>query len=100
MTKWSVDRLSPDAKTVSASRRTDIPAYYGEWFSSRLAAGYADYIPRGPQRRCRCSLLPKDVTHLVCWSKNSKPFLPVLRRVRENSNSKNKNTTPQGLASA
>ena len=25
---------------ISASRRTDIPAFYGEWFMNRLEAGY------------------------------------------------------------
>ncbi|HQB83979.1 MAG TPA: DUF1848 family protein, partial [Candidatus Rifleibacterium sp.] len=25
---------------ISASRRTDIPAYYSDWFFNRLAAGF------------------------------------------------------------
>jgi hypothetical protein len=28
---------------ISASRSTDIPAFYGDWFIARLAAGYASW---------------------------------------------------------
>jgi hypothetical protein len=28
---------------ISASRRTDIPAFYLEWFNNRIRAGYAKY---------------------------------------------------------
>ena len=81
--KWKLEDLSQAAKSVSASRRTDIPAFYGDWFSHRLAAGFAEYIPSGPPRRCRCSLRPADVTYFDFWTKNPRPFFPVLRRVLE-----------------
>ena len=29
---------------ISASYRTDIPAFYGEWFSNRLRAGYCKAV--------------------------------------------------------
>jgi hypothetical protein len=57
---WKVEKLSSTAKAISASRRNDIPAFYGEWFAHRLAAGFVEYIPSGPPRRCRCSLRPED----------------------------------------
>ncbi len=78
---WKVENLCPTAKSVSASRRTDIPAFYGDWFSHRLTAGFVEYIPAGPARRCRCSLRPADVTHFAFWTKNPRPFVPALRRV-------------------
>ena len=31
---------------VSASRRTDLPRWYGEWFENRLRAGYALHATR------------------------------------------------------
>ncbi len=80
---WKLENLTPTAKSISASRRTDIPAFYGEWFSHRLEAGFADYIPSGPPRRCRCSMRPENVTHFDFWTKNPRPFFPVLRRVLE-----------------
>ena len=78
---WTVDNLSPDATSISASRRTDIPAFYGPWFSNRLDDGFAEYIIEG--NRYRCSLRPVDVLYFCFWSKNPRPFLRVLRRVRE-----------------
>jgi hypothetical protein len=80
---WTAENLSPEATSVSVSRRTDIPAYFGEWFKNRLAAGFAHYIPMGPPRRCHCSLRPEAVTHFVFWTKNPGPFLPVLADVLE-----------------
>ena len=80
---WTVENLSPQATCVSISRRTAVPAFYGEWFKNRLAAGYAEYIPKGPPRRCHCSLSPADVIYFVYWTKNPAPFLPVLAEVLE-----------------
>ncbi len=63
---------------ISASRRTDIPAWYGEWFSNRLREGYAVYRnPFGGQNH-RVSILPEDVIAFVFWTRNASPFVPVL----------------------
>ena len=65
------------------SRRTDIPAFYGEWFERRLEAGFAGWVnPFGGQRHL-VSLRREDVAAFVFWSKNYRPFLPVLARLRE-----------------
>jgi len=41
---------------VSASRRTDIPCYYSEWFIKRLKAGFV--ITRNPRNNAHISRLP------------------------------------------
>jgi len=65
---------------ISASRRTDIPAWYGEWFLNRLRAGYAVYRnPFGGQYH-RVSVRPDDVIAFVFWTRNALPFLPILDR--------------------
>ena len=47
---------------ISASRRTDIPAFYADWFVNRLNAGYCLVKnPRNPAQTKRVSLLPEDV---------------------------------------
>lgn len=71
------------SRIVSISRRTDIPAFYGPWFERRLMEGFAGWEnPFGGQRYL-VSLKREDVTAFVFWSKNYRPFLKVLERVRE-----------------
>jgi len=64
---------------VSASRRTDIPAFYGEWLLHRLQEGYV--LVRNPfnsRQVARVSLDPQVVDCLVFWTKNPAPLLPLL----------------------
>lgn len=64
---------------ISASRRTDIPAFYGEWFMNRLREGFCLVAnPFNPANVSHVSLLPEDVDVIVFWSKNPRPFLSHL----------------------
>lgn len=63
---------------VSASYRTDIPAYYGEWFRARLAAGYCRVRNPYGGRPLTQSLGPEVVDGFVFWTRNPRPFAPVL----------------------
>jgi hypothetical protein len=61
---------------ISASRRTDIPAFYSEWFVNRLRDGYAlIQNPRNPHRLGRVELAPDKVDCIVFWTKNPLPML-------------------------
>lgn len=72
---------SDGPQVISVSRRTDIPAFYGDWFVNRLRSGHVvAFNPFGGQRY-EVSLLPEDVAGLVFWSKNFAPFLPVLSEI-------------------
>ncbi len=64
---------------ISASRRTDIPALYSDWFFLRLSEGFA-YVrhPMHPRRVYRVSLLPENVDGFVFWTKNPLPMLDRL----------------------
>jgi hypothetical protein len=75
--------LKSTAVAVSASRRTDIPALFSQWFERRLDEGFVEYIPAGPPRRVRRSIAPADVTHFNFWSKWPRPFFRALDRVRQ-----------------
>ncbi len=67
---------------VSASYKTDIPAFYGEWFRRRLDAGFCKMRnPYGGQVYT-VSLKPEDVDAFVFWTKNAGPFLDTLDEVR------------------
>ena len=66
---------------ISASRSTDIPAFYAKWFFNRLKKGYCVwYNPFNRQKmyvsfaRCRV---------VVFWTKNPKPILPYLHELDE-----------------
>lgn len=64
---------------ISASRRTDIPAFYSQWFIKRLQAGYVDVQnPMNPQQISRIPL-HKDTAD--CFLLATKNPLPMLRLV-------------------
>jgi hypothetical protein len=65
---------------ISVSKRTDIPAFYGEWFLNRLDAGYC--MVRNPKGKpYRVSLKREDVDGFVFWTKNISPFMGALATV-------------------
>jgi len=66
---------------VSASFRTDIPAYYGTWFARRLAAGYATVTNPYGGPDYRVSLAPGAADGFVFWTRNAGPFASVLNEV-------------------
>lgn len=66
---------------VSASYKTDIPTFYGDWFLNRLRAGYCKTTNPYNQRPVRVSLRPEDVAGFVFWTKNVGPFLRHLAEV-------------------
>jgi hypothetical protein len=68
---------------ISASYKTDIPAFYGEWFLRRLRAGYCRMVNPYNRRSVQISLRCEDVDGFVFWTKNLGPFLEVLEEVRE-----------------
>ncbi len=66
-------------RIISVSRRTDVPAFYGDWFMGRLAEGFVGIVhPFGGQRYI-VSLMPEDVVCFVFWSKNFGPFIENLK---------------------
>ena len=56
---------------VSASRRTDIPAFYSDWFFRRLEEGYL-YVknPMNPRQVSKILLSPDTVDCFVFWTKD------------------------------
>ena len=67
---------------VSVSRRTDIPAFYADWFFRRLDEGYALVRnPIDPHRVSRIELTPDFVDCFVFWTKNPAPMLDRLDKL-------------------
>ncbi len=65
---------------VSASYRTDIPAFYGPWFDNRFRAGWAMVANPYGGRPSRVALR-EGVDGYVFWTRNIGPFLPSLAMV-------------------
>lgn len=69
---------------ISASRRTDIPAFYSEWFINRIRAGFL--LTRNPfnyHQITRVSLLPEDVDAIVFWTRNPTKLIPYLNELTQ-----------------
>jgi hypothetical protein len=63
---------------ISASYKTDIPTFYGEWFMNRLKDGYCNMVNPYNQQVSRVDLTPESVDGFVFWTKNIGPFLKNL----------------------
>lgn len=68
---------------ISASYKTDIPAWYGEWFMGRLRAGCCAVANPYSNVVSRVALTREAVDGFVFWTRNLGPFLPHLPEVRE-----------------
>lgn len=67
---------------LSVSRRTDIPAFYAEWFMERLRQKYV--LVRNPfniHSISRIPLTPENIDAVVFWTKNSKPIHKYLNEI-------------------
>lgn len=64
---------------VSASRRTDIPAFYSEWFFNRIKEGYVlTKNPMNPVQISRIYLRPDKIDCFVFWTKDPYPMMEKL----------------------
>lgn len=64
---------------LSASRRTDIPAFYADWFMRRVEAGFV--LTRNPMNHAQLSripLSPETVDAIAFWTKDPQPMLDRL----------------------
>ncbi len=69
---------------LSVSRRTDIPAFYSEWFFNRLEEGFC-YIqnPMNAKQVQKVLINPQLVDAIVFWTKNPRPMLTHLHKLKE-----------------
>ncbi len=71
-----------DRKIISVSRRTDIPAFYSEWFMNRVREGYCTVVnPYNAAQISRVSLAPEDVEIFVFWTRNAAPLMEHLEEL-------------------
>lgn len=64
---------------ISASRRTDIPAFFAEWFMDRVREGYCEVAnPFRADQVSRVSLQAEDVDAIIFITRDARPLLPHL----------------------
>ncbi len=89
-TKWKKEKVQRengewvDAQApviVSASRSTDIPKFYCDWFFRRLQIGYSAWT--NPFNGVKSYVSYKDTRFIVFWSKDPKPLLNYLHILEE-----------------
>ena len=69
---------------ISASRRTDIPAFYSQWFFNRIKERYVLVPnPYHPKMISKMSLSPAVVDCFVFWTKNPAPMLNQLEKLQD-----------------
>ena len=66
---------------LSASRSTDIPAFYSPWFFKRLELGWCSWI--NPFNNIKSEVSFEDTKFIVFWSKNPRPLIPYLPILKE-----------------
>ena len=72
-----------DGMILSASRRTDIPNYYSEWFYNRIREGFL-YVrnPMNARQISRIDISPDVVDCIVFWTKNPEPMMGRLDEIK------------------
>lgn len=69
---------------ISASRRTDIPAFYSQWFVNRIKEKQVWVRnPYNPRAVSKISLAPEVIDCLVFWTKNPAPMLDLLDQLQD-----------------
>ncbi len=68
---------------ISASYKTDISTFYGEWFINRLRVGYCKMVNPYGRQIYTIDLTPAYVDGFVFWTKNVGPFLKYLPEIHE-----------------
>jgi hypothetical protein len=67
---------------ISASRRTDIPAFYADWFMNRIDEGWCTVPnPFNQNQVSKVKLGPQDVDVIVFWTRNPRPLFRHLDKL-------------------
>lgn len=74
-----VEAFTPSV--LSASRATDIPAFYTQWFFNRLEEGYCKW--RNPFNGVENYVSFEQMRFVVFWSKNPAPLIPHIERLKK-----------------
>lgn len=69
---------------ISVSRRTDIPAFYSEWFFNRIKEGFVYVVnPMNLKQVSKIELTPQKVDCFVFWTKDATPMIDRLDEIKD-----------------
>ena len=69
---------------ISASRKTDIPAFFSDWFINRINEGFVcSRNPMYPEKISRIKLSPDVIDCIVFWTKNPIPMISKLDKLKD-----------------
>lgn len=68
---------------ISASRSTDIPAFYADWFFYRLEKGYSAWT--NPFNGKKNYISYQNTRFIIFWSKNPEKLIPYLDKLEQHS---------------
>ena len=68
---------------ISASRSTDIPAFYSDWFFHRLEKGYSAWT--NPFNGKKSYVSYQNTRFIVFWSKNPEKLIPHLDKLEQHT---------------
>jgi len=68
---------------ISASYRSDIPAFHGDWFRAALRVGQVTIANPYNRKPALIDLRPDSVDGYVFWTRNARPFAPALNDVAD-----------------
>ena len=69
---------------ISASRKTDIPAFFSDWFINRINEGFVcSRNPMYPEKVSRIKLSPDVIDCIVFWTKNPIPMISKLDKLKD-----------------
>lgn len=69
---------------IFASGRTDIPAFYSQWFMNRIRSGFVDVRnPYFPQQVSHYILTPDLVDCIIFCTKNPNPIIPYIDELNQ-----------------
>jgi Domain of unknown function (DUF1848) len=69
------------SRIISASRRTDIPAFYTPWFLNRIREGFCHVVNPFNHKVRIVSLQPCDCLAVFFWTRNPEPLFPHLEHL-------------------
>lgn len=81
---YTLPRFFMKSQIISVSRRSDIPAFYGDWFMHQIKAGFCNVPnPINKKQISYISLHPKAVDCFVFWTKYPTSLIPHLSELQK-----------------